>query len=153
MREPLQAGMVEVAAIRVERPDDLLRARLARHALLLTFHGRRAVHDFGEHQVQLRVGVKIWDGAGRYLMLALGASGVVLAATTGSPGGHLMGSPSRFTGLLGQFGWNVYQTYFAPGWVLIIMLIVGTAGIIVGIAARPKTGYSIKRNSSTRQSG
>jgi hypothetical protein len=86
-------------------------------------------------------------------MLALGASGVVLAATTGSPGGHLMGSPSRFTGLLGQFGWNVYQTYFAPGWVLIIMLIVGTAGIIVGIAARPKTGYSIKRNSSTRQSG
>lgn len=83
-----------------------------------------------------RVGAQIWDGVGRYLMLALGAFGALLAASTGSLGGHLMGSPSRFTGLLDQFGWNVYQTYLAPGWVLIVMLLVGAAGIVVGLTAR-----------------
>jgi hypothetical protein len=86
-----------------------------------------------------RIGARIWDGAGRYLMLALGAFGVLLAATTGSLGGHLMGSPSRFTDLLDQVGWNVYQTYLAPGWVLIVMLLVGAAGIILGMTARRKT--------------
>lgn len=85
-----------------------------------------------------RIGAKIWEGAGRYLMLTLGAFGALLAATTGSLGGHLMGSPSRFTGLLDQLGWNAYQTYFAPGWVLIAMLLVGAAGILLGITARRK---------------
>lgn len=93
-----------------------------------------------------RLGVKIWEGAGRYLMLVLGAFGVLLAATTGSLGGHLMGSPSRFTGLLDQLGWNVYQTYFAPDWVLIVMLLVGAAGIMLGLAAR-RTAASADRAS------
>ncbi len=85
-----------------------------------------------------RVGERIWDGAGRYVMLVLGAFGALLAATTGTLGGHLLGSPSRFSDMLHQLGWIVYKTYLAPGWVLIIMLLVGATGIAVGMAAGRK---------------
>lgn len=82
-----------------------------------------------------RGGPAVWSGASRYLMLALGGIGAMLLATTGTLGGHLLGSPSRFSGLLHQFGWSVYQTYFAPDWVVIIMAVVGVAGIAAGVAA------------------
>lgn len=85
-----------------------------------------------------RIGEKIWEGAGRYLMLALGALGALLAFITATLGGHLMGSPSLFSDLLDHLGWSVYQTYFAPDWVLIVMLLVGAAGIILGMTARRK---------------
>jgi hypothetical protein len=86
-----------------------------------------------------RGGDKIWDGPGRYGMLALGGFGAILLATTGTLGGHLLGSPSRFSGFLHQFGWSVYQTYFAPNWVLLVMVAVGIAGIAVGATAGRKT--------------
>jgi hypothetical protein len=71
-------------------------------------------------------------------MLAIGALGALLAVITATLGGHLVGSPSRFSDLLNHLGWNVYQTYFAPDWVLIVMLLVGAAGIVLGLAARRK---------------
>lgn len=82
-----------------------------------------------------RVGAAIWAGNGRYLMLGLGTFGAILLATTGTLGGHLLGSPSRFSGLLHQFGWSVYQTYYAPDWVLVVMIAVGAAGIAAGATA------------------
>ena len=82
-----------------------------------------------------RIGEKIWEGAGRYLMLGLAAFGTILAATTGTLGGHLLGSPSRLSGVLNQFGWNVYQTYFTPNWVVAVMIVVGIAGIALGFKA------------------
>lgn len=84
------------------------------------------------------IGEKIWEGAGRYLMLSLGAFGTILTATTGTLGGHLLGSPSRLSGVLHQFGWDVYQTYLAPTWVLVAMLAVGAAGIALGATAGRK---------------
>lgn len=86
-----------------------------------------------------RGGEKIWDGPGRYVMLAFGTFGAILLATTGTLGGHLLGSSSRFSGLLNQFGWSVYQTYFAPNWVVIVMLGVGVAGIAIGLTTGRKT--------------
>lgn len=79
---------------------------------------------------------QIWNGEGRYQLLALGTFGAILLATTGTLGGHLLGSPSRFSGLLHQFGWSVYQTYFAPSWVLIVMLAVGAGALVIGLFAR-----------------
>jgi uncharacterized membrane protein len=87
-----------------------------------------------------RIGEKIWEGTGRYLMLGLGAFGTLLAATTGTLGGHLLGSPSRLSGVLNQFGWNVYQTYFAPNWVVATLVVVGIAGIALGLQAGRKPG-------------
>lgn len=82
-----------------------------------------------------RIGEAIWSGTGRYLMLGLAGFGSVLLATTGTLGGHLLGAPSRFSGLLHQFGWSVYQTYYVPNWVLWVMLAVGVAAILVGLLA------------------
>lgn len=86
------------------------------------------------------VGNRIWEGTGRYLMLGLGAFGLILAATTGTLGGHLLGSPSRLSGVLNQFGWNIYQTYFAPSWVIVILVVVGITGIALGLLAGRKPG-------------
>ncbi|TAN56059.1 MAG: heme ABC transporter permease [Rhodospirillales bacterium] len=91
-----------------------------------------------------RVGAAIWDGLGRYIMLGLGAFGSILLATTGTLGGHLLGSPSRFSGLLHQFGWSVYQTYFVPSWVLIGMVTVGVASITIGLLAKTKISPSVE---------
>lgn len=85
-----------------------------------------------------RTGDKIWDGPGRYLMLGLGAFGTILVSTTGTLGGHLLGSPSRLSGVLNQFGWNVYQTYFVPNWVVGVLVVVGIIGIALGLLAGRK---------------
>lgn len=86
-----------------------------------------------------RLGEKIWDDAGRYVMLVLGALGALLAATTGTLGGHLLGTPSRFSDMLDRLGWIVYRTYLVPDWVLIVMVVIGATGIVVGMAAGRKT--------------
>lgn len=78
---------------------------------------------------------EIWNGNSRYLMLGLGTFGAILLATTGTLGGHLLGTPSRFSGFLHQFGWSVYQTYFAPSWVLVVMLAVGASALVLGLLA------------------
>lgn len=83
-----------------------------------------------------RIKEAIWNDSGRYLMLGLGAFGGVLLATTGTLGGHLLGTPSRFSGLLHQFGWSVYQTYFAPSWVLVAMVAVGISASFIGLAVK-----------------
>jgi len=82
-----------------------------------------------------RGGEAVWSGVSRYVMLVLAGIGALLLTTTGTLGGHLIGSPSRFSGLLKQFGWSVYETYLAPDWVLIVMVAVGLASIVAGIGA------------------
>lgn len=85
-----------------------------------------------------RVGEAIWNGTGRYLLLGLGAFGAILVTTTATLGGHLLGNPSRFSGLLHQFGWNVYQTYYAPTSILVAMLLIGVAAVVLGVMAGGK---------------
>lgn len=86
-----------------------------------------------------RGGEAVWEGNHRYVMLGLGAVGGVLLATTGTLGGHLLGSPSRLTGLLRELGWDVYHTYYAPGWVLLVLVVVGAAGVVAGLIGTRKT--------------
>lgn len=85
-------------------------------------------------------GQAIWNGSGRIVMLGLGIFGAFLLGTTGSLGGHLLGAISRFSDLLHQFGWSVYQTFYAPDPVLAVMVAVGAAAILVGLFARPNVG-------------
>lgn len=84
-------------------------------------------------------GRAIWTGRRRIVLLCLGTFGAFMLATVGSLGGHLLGAPSRFSDLLHQFGWSVYQTFYAPDGVLALMVGVGAASIVVGLLARPKT--------------
>lgn len=80
-----------------------------------------------------RGGEAVWQGAGRILMLGLGTLGMALLATTGTLGGHLLGTPSRLTGIFRTIGWDVYQTYHAPDWVLLVLVAVGLAGLVAGL--------------------
>ncbi|HRP74828.1 MAG TPA: hypothetical protein PK725_03715 [Rhodocyclaceae bacterium] len=80
-----------------------------------------------------RGGQDLWNGPGRALMLGFGTMGMILLATTGTLGGHLLGSPSRLTGLFREIGWEVYHTYYAPDWVLLVLVAVGAAGVAVGL--------------------
>ena len=80
-----------------------------------------------------RGGEALWQGSGRALMLGLGTLGMILLATTGTLGGHLLGTPSRLTGLFRAIGWDVYQTYYVPDWVLLVRVIVGLAGLAAGL--------------------
>ncbi|MDP1613243.1 MAG: hypothetical protein Q8M11_19475 [Sulfuritalea sp.] len=80
-----------------------------------------------------RGGEAIWKGAGRFLLLGLATFGSILPATTGTLGGHLPGTPLRFSGLLHPFGWSVYQTYHVPDWVLFAMLAVGVRAAVLGV--------------------
>lgn len=93
-----------------------------------------------------RIGEGIWDGAGRYVMLVLGAFGALLAATTGTLGGHLLGSPSRFSDMLDRLGWIVYKTYLVPDWILIMMVVIGATGIVIGMVARRRAVSLRARN-------
>lgn len=86
-----------------------------------------------------RMGENVWNGTGRYLMLVLGTTGIILASITGTLGGHLLGSPSALSAVLNQLGWNVYQTYFVPNWVLLLMFAVGLAGVVTGLGSGRKT--------------
>lgn len=86
-----------------------------------------------------RGGVSVWDGASRYAMLGLGAVGGILLATTGTLGGHLLGSPSGLTILFRKIGWDVYHTFYAPSWVLAVLTAVGVAGLVVGLLGTRKT--------------
>ncbi len=90
-----------------------------------------------------RVGEAIWAGQSRFLLLGLGVFGAILLATTGTLGGHLLGSPSRFSGLLHQFGWSVYQTYYVPTWVLWIMIAASGSGVVAGMLAGANRGVAV----------
>ncbi len=89
--------------------------------------------------VRWRGGETAWEGAGLYAMLGFGAMGTILLATTGTLGGHLLGSPSRLSGLFREIGWDVYHTYYAPIWVLAILVAVGAAGFLAAMLGARKT--------------
>ncbi len=91
--------------------------------------------------LRLKGGESVWKPGGKWLMVAMGALGGILVATTGTLGGHLLGSPSRLSGGLRALGWDVYHTYYAPGWVLAVMIAIAVVAIVVG-AASTRAGHS-----------
>ena len=85
--------------------------------------------------VRGRVGATVWDGAGRWVMLALAALGMGLQTITGTLGGYLAGNPSAVSDILRKLGWEVFTTFYQPNWMLALLALValvlaglGTAG-------------------------
>jgi len=81
--------------------------------------------------LRLRGGPDLWDRSGRWPLVIMGLAGGVLLAVTGTLGGYLLGSPSRFSDVLQALGWNVYHTYFSPDWALGVAA--ALAIVIIGI--------------------
>jgi len=87
-----------------------------------------------------RVGEVIWQGYRRWLMLFLGALGAMLLAVAGTLGGHLTGSATALSELLRLLGWEVYTTFYMPGWMIVVTFIAGVVMMIIGLRHQKLTG-------------
>lgn len=85
-----------------------------------------------------RLGVEIWDGANRWLMLLLAALGGGLLTVTGTLGGHLAGAATAVSKILRAFGWEVYTTFYVPNLMLILLVLAALAMAAVGLAGRQR---------------
>ncbi|MFQ3789081.1 hypothetical protein [Halomonas sp. A29] len=79
-----------------------------------------------------RAGAAAFDGSRRWVLVILALSGGLLFATTGTLGGHLAGATTRFSELLRLTGWEVYTTFYSPGWVVAVMAMIGLACAVLG---------------------
>lgn len=86
--------------------------------------------------LRLRGGPELWEQGGRWPLMIMSMIGGVLLATTGTLGGYLLGSPSRFSDGLRAIGWDVYHTYFSPNWALGTAVILALVIIGIGFARR-----------------
>jgi len=90
-----------------------------------------------------RAGEQVWEGiTNRLIMVGLGVLGATQLAATGTLGGHLHGAPAYLSELLRPFGWDVYQTFYLPTWMLALL-----AAVIV---AMPVLAIVTTRGSSAR---
>ena len=90
-----------------------------------------------------RAGVQVWEGAtNRLIMVGLGVLGATQLAATGTLGGHLHGAPAYLSELLRPFGWDVYQTFYLPTWMLLLLAAV--------IAAMPALAIVTVRGRAAR---
>ena len=89
--------------------------------------------------LRLRGGPEVWERGGRWPMLGMGLVGGTLLATTGTLGGYLLGSPSRFSDALRMLGWDVYHTFFAPTWALGIAVVAAVIILALAVTLNRKT--------------
>lgn len=83
-----------------------------------------------------RFGALMFQGTQRWALVALALAGGLLFAITGTLGGHLAGSPTHFSQLLSGLGWTVYETFYAPNAVLVVLLVLGVVAAAAGFTAR-----------------
>jgi len=74
----------------------------------------------------------LFDGAQRWVTLALATIGAIVIAITGTLGGSLTGTPSLVTKSLSWIGWDVYMTFYLPTWMLAVYF--AGAALLVAIA-------------------
>ena len=77
-----------------------------------------------------------FEGCFRWVMVVLALVGGLLFAITGTLGGHLAASPTHFSQLLAAAGWTVYETFYAPDWVLVVLLLLAVVSAFAGFTAR-----------------
>jgi len=75
----------------------------------------------------------LFEGAQRWITLALATIGVAVITITGTLGGSLGGTPSLVTKSLGWIGWNVYMTFYLPTWMLVTFFAGAVLLIALGI--------------------
>ncbi len=87
--------------------------------------------------LRLRGGSALWEHGGRWPLVVMSLTGGALLAITGTLGGYLLGSPSRFSDGLRAIGWDVYHTYFAPNWALGVAVALALVIIGIGLMRKP----------------
>ncbi|WP_404470661.1 hypothetical protein LG301_08570 [Vreelandella venusta] len=83
-----------------------------------------------------QAGASAFDGARRWVLVILALIGGLFFASAGTLGGHLAGSTTAFSKVLGLMGWEVYTTFYSPLWVIAVMVIIGIALGALGISQR-----------------
>lgn len=79
-----------------------------------------------------------FTGHFRWALVVLALAGSLLFAITGTLGGHLAASPTHFSELLAAAGWTVYETFYAPSWMLVVLLLLAVMSAIAGFTAKAK---------------
>ena len=71
--------------------------------------------------------------------LLFDAAGLCLFAVTGTLGGHLAGAPTAFSQLIAALGWKLYNTFYLPTWVLLILALLGLGCALAGMMGRRRS--------------
>ncbi|MBE0487256.1 heme ABC transporter permease [Marinobacter sp.] len=83
-----------------------------------------------------RTGSRAFDGARKWVLVVLALTGMSIFATTGTIGGHLVGATTQFSDLLKLFGWDVYNTFYVPSWVVAALVVIGLVCAVAGIRSQ-----------------
>ena len=86
--------------------------------------------------VRWRGGEQVWQGLWRWVMLGLAGLGMALQTVAGTLGGSLSGNPSAVSGILRLLGWEVFTTFYLPGWMLALLGLATIALLAIGLAGR-----------------
>ncbi|MCA1768557.1 MAG: hypothetical protein LC652_00890 [Halomonas sp.] len=87
-----------------------------------------------------KAGDAAFEGNRRWALVILALTGGLMFSAAGTLGGHLAGSTTAFSQVLGLMGWEVYTTFYSPIWVAAIMAIIGIALGALGIMSQKKEG-------------
>jgi hypothetical protein len=97
------------------------------------------------------IGERAWEGAiNRLIMVGLGALGAGLLTITGTLGGHLHGAPAYLSEILRMLGFDVYQTFYLPHWVVVVLALVILAMPVLAIAASRERAAQSRRKATVR---
>ena len=139
------AGLVAYVLGQLVWPPDTLQATpLGRnHMMAATW----SLFFFGAVlYLRWHAGERVWEGPiNRLAMLLLGSLGALLLAITGTLGGHLHGAPARLSDLLKLVGFNVYETFYLPNWMLGVVAVAIAALLALGIPAARRPAGATQR--------
>ncbi|MBE0487520.1 MAG: heme ABC transporter permease [Halomonas sp.] len=80
-----------------------------------------------------RAGDSAFEGNRRWALVILALTGGLMFSSAGTLGGHLAGSSTAFSQVLGLMGWEVYTTFYSPLWVAAVMVIIGLVAAVLGL--------------------
>lgn len=83
-----------------------------------------------------RAGSNAFDGMRRWVLVVLALIGLSTFASAGTLGGHLVGATTRFSELLKFFGWDVYNTFYVPTWVVVTVVLIGLVCAVAGLMSQ-----------------
>ena len=86
-----------------------------------------------------RAGKTAFNGKQGWTLVFLALLGGGLFAITGTLGGHLAGAPTAFSQLLAALGWKLYNTFYLPTWVLLILALLGLGWALAGVMGRRRS--------------
>ena len=66
----------------------------------------------------------------------LAGLGGILLTITGTLGGHLSGNPTAVSRVLHFLGWDVYDTFYLPDWVLLLLAVAIIVLPVIGLWGR-----------------